>query len=621
MKTKEQLLQEAALVRGESEAGANTAARVGALLQDMVDASVMAGDETRYVGTVDFGDLDSFAAQDKITAVAGREAPAVYTVTSGGVAVGICTMYTSDESVTLFQHLVVSDPYAISQELPVPDGYRGSFHAYVRMLENGDAGQWECVSPMDTARPYIRDIGHFASLAEAVDGAASLLVSDRKATLIAFTATEGMLPGRVVQSPGEEGGGMQYLLWDGGIYVYGVEQGRPSTNWEPIGAQRLEVDGGNLRMLNLGGDILSSVALSSLLADGSVTAARLADQAVTTAKIKDGSVTSAKLGNGSVSAANLAGNAVTSFSLADKAVSKSKLADAVASALNDGYVRDLGSFSSKDDACAYAARSEIAGDKRAALLLFKAAGATGALLQGRIFQMVNGQSVSMQLLMWDKKLYRRDVTGATGVEGQGTSAFAWEETGAQKLDVNGGNLRMLSYENGVIASVALSSLLANGSVTSAKLADGSVSTGKLANYSVLSAKLAAASVTSEKLAAGAVTVSRMAAGVLPEGVRVDLDGFLALFGHASSITAAELEGVGLGYAALAATKAGRVQQVLMEAAGGDVLVYQISGYNLSDKLRHLGLYRASSLYGRIDSIVDIQLNADGETYTLTTLGL
>lgn len=588
MKTKEQLMQEAALVRGESEAGANTAGRIGALLQDMVEASVMAGDETRYVGTVKFDGLDAFAPQDMIMAVASRTVPAVYTVTYGGVAVGVCTMCTSDDSVTLYQHLVVSDPYGISQDLPVPDGYRGAFHAYVRMLEDGDAGQWECVTPMDTARPYIRDIGHFASLADAVTGASSLLVSDRGATLIAFTATAERLPGRVIQSPGEPDGGMQYLLWNGGVYVYGVEQGRPSTNWEPIGAQRLEVSGGNLRMLNLGGDILSSVALSSLLEDESVSARHL----------HVGSVTNPKL--------------------APKSVSMSKLADDVLPALNDGYVRDLGSFPSKDDACAFAARAEIAGDKRAALLLFTV---TGNQLQGRIFQMVAGSETAMQFLLWDKKIYRRNVTGATGTAGDATNAFRWEETGANKMDVSGGNLRLVSYENGVIASVPLSSLLADGSVTSAKLADGSVSTAKLANYSILSVKLAAASVTGEKLAAGAVTASRIAAGVLPEGVRVDLDGFGGLLGHASSVTAAELEGVGLSYAALAATKAGRVQQVLMETADGDVLVYQISAYNLNGKIRHLSFYRAASLYSGIDSLADIRLNADGETYTLTTLGL
>lgn len=123
----------------------------------------------------------------------------------------------------------------------------------------------------------------------------------------------------------------------------------------------------------------------------------------------------------------------------------------------DSSVLDIGTFANKDAACAYAARAEIAGNKQAALIIFHATGATGALLEGRIFQQVNGISESMQYLMWDKKLYRRNVTGASGVEGDNTSAFAWEETGAQKLqyDSSARKLTMKSYENGVIAEVTL----------------------------------------------------------------------------------------------------------------------------------------------------------------------
>lgn len=120
-------------------------------------------------------------------------------------------------------------------------------------------------------------------------------------------------------------------------------------------------------------------------------------------------------------------------------------------------ILDIGTFANKDAACAYAARAEIAGNKDAALLIFRATGATGAVLQGRIFQQVNGLGECMQILMWDKKLYRRNVTGASGVEGSGTNAFAWEETGAQKLQYDSAarKLTMKSYENGVIAETTL----------------------------------------------------------------------------------------------------------------------------------------------------------------------
>lgn len=117
---------------------------------------------------------------------------------------------------------------------------------------------------------------------------------------------------------------------------------------------------------------------------------------------------------------------------------------------------ELGDFASKDAACAWAARAEVAGNKKAALLLFTATGATGSKLEGRIFQQVNGTNESMQILMWDKKIYRRNVTGATGNEGDNTNAFTWEETGAQKLEIlrttSAIQLQLKSYENGVISS-------------------------------------------------------------------------------------------------------------------------------------------------------------------------
>lgn len=122
-----------------------------------------------------------------------------------------------------------------------------------------------------------------------------------------------------------------------------------------------------------------------------------------------------------------------------------------------GSIVHLGAFASKDAACDYAARAEVAGNKQAALLLFTATGATGAQLGGRICQMVNGENVAMQILMWDKRQYRRNVTGATGRAGDSTNAFPWEETAPHKLDYDPAahRLSMLSYENGPVGSVTL----------------------------------------------------------------------------------------------------------------------------------------------------------------------
>lgn len=121
------------------------------------------------------------------------------------------------------------------------------------------------------------------------------------------------------------------------------------------------------------------------------------------------------------------------------------------------HILDIGDFASKDAACAYAARSEIAGNRQVALIVFKATGSTGKKLEGRIIQMTNGEDVAMQLLLWDKRIYRRNVTGATGVAGGTVNVFQWEETGVQKIKYTPltRKLQLGSYENGEIASVIL----------------------------------------------------------------------------------------------------------------------------------------------------------------------
>lgn len=121
------------------------------------------------------------------------------------------------------------------------------------------------------------------------------------------------------------------------------------------------------------------------------------------------------------------------------------------------HILDIGDFASKDAACAYAARAEVAGNKQAALIIFHATGATGAKLEGRILQMVNGENTSMQILLWDKRLFRRNVTGATGREGDATNAFPLEQMGVMKMDYSTAahQLNLKSYENDVIATAEI----------------------------------------------------------------------------------------------------------------------------------------------------------------------
>lgn len=122
-----------------------------------------------------------------------------------------------------------------------------------------------------------------------------------------------------------------------------------------------------------------------------------------------------------------------------------------------GAVKYIGSFSSVNAACDYAARAEVAGDKSAALLVFDAVGATGKTIQGRIIQQINGLDECMQIRMWDKRLHRRNVTGANGVKGSQTSAQEWKEFGVTSYAYNADTRKITfsGYDGGELGNVVL----------------------------------------------------------------------------------------------------------------------------------------------------------------------
>lgn len=122
-----------------------------------------------------------------------------------------------------------------------------------------------------------------------------------------------------------------------------------------------------------------------------------------------------------------------------------------------GAVKYIGSFSSVNAACDYAARAEVAGDKSAALLVFDAVGATGKTIQGRIIQQINGLDECMQIRMWDKRIHRRNVTGANGVKGSQTSAQKWKEFGVTSYAYNADTRKITfsGYDGGELGNVVL----------------------------------------------------------------------------------------------------------------------------------------------------------------------
>ena len=130
-----------------------------------------------------------------------------------------------------------------------------------------------------------------------------------------------------------------------------------------------------------------------------------------------------------------------------------------------GAVKYIGSFGSVNEACDYAARAEVAGDRSATLLVFDAVGATGRTLQGRIFQQVNGLDECMQIRMWDKRLHRRNVTGANGEKGHQTSAQAWKEFGvvSYEYDYINRKIKFKGYDGDELGNVVLPLASSSGS--------------------------------------------------------------------------------------------------------------------------------------------------------------
>lgn len=119
-------------------------------------------------------------------------------------------------------------------------------------------------------------------------------------------------------------------------------------------------------------------------------------------------------------------------------------------------ILDLGHFSSLGAACDYAARSDISGSRDAIILRFTYQGAAGKV-SSFILQSVKGDNVSMQVLLDKCTIKRRNVTGATGIAGQDTNAFMWEEASPQKLEYDQASrtLRMKSYETNTVATAII----------------------------------------------------------------------------------------------------------------------------------------------------------------------
>lgn len=121
-----------------------------------------------------------------------------------------------------------------------------------------------------------------------------------------------------------------------------------------------------------------------------------------------------------------------------------------------GGCLDLGLVSSDDAGCAEAAKSEVAGNRQISMIRFRVRGVQSEKVTV-IWQWCNGVDVCAQLKFVDKSVWRRNVTGATGVAGATTSATQWERTFAHYLGYDAANrkIQLKDYNQTVFRDVQL----------------------------------------------------------------------------------------------------------------------------------------------------------------------
>lgn len=96
------------------------------------------------------------------------------------------------------------------------------------------------------------------------------------------------------------------------------------------------------------------------------------------------------------------------------------------------FVLDLGILNSQSEGENIAAASEVAGNRNISFIRFKVQGVS-ELKTTLIMQWPNGINQTAQIMCVDKAQWRRNVTGATGVKGATTNAYKWERTAPHSI--------------------------------------------------------------------------------------------------------------------------------------------------------------------------------------------
>lgn len=116
------------------------------------------------------------------------------------------------------------------------------------------------------------------------------------------------------------------------------------------------------------------------------------------------------------------------------------------------FVLDLGILNSQSEGENIAAASEVAGNRNISFIRFQVQGVS-ELKTTLIMQWPNGINETAQIMCVDKAQWRRNVTGATGVNGATTNAFKWERTAPHSIDYDEQRrmIQLKDYENKTVS--------------------------------------------------------------------------------------------------------------------------------------------------------------------------